>query len=147
MIAVVQRVKSGKVLVDEKIFSQINQGYVILVGFCQGDNENIVLKMAEKIANLRIMADENGKMNLNLSQVKGEILLVSQFTLCADTSQRRPSFISALNEEEAKKLYQFLIKKLQEKNIPVKTGSFGNYMTVEIINDGPTTIILDSKDF
>jgi D-tyrosyl-tRNA(Tyr) deacylase len=147
MIAVVQRVKSGKVLVDEKIFSQINHGYVILVGFCQGDNENIVLKMAEKIANLRIMTDENGKMNLNLSQVKGEILLVSQFTLCADTSQRRPSFISALNEEEAKKLYQFLIKKLQEKNIPVKTGSFGNYMTVEIINDGPTTIILDSKDF
>jgi len=147
MIAVVQRVKSGKVLVNEKIFSQINYGYVILVGFCQGDNENIVSKMAEKIANLRIMADENGKMNLNLSQVKGEILLVSQFTLCADTSQRRPSFINALNEKEAKKLYQFLIKKLQEKNIPVKTGSFGNYMIVEIINDGPTTIILDSKDF
>jgi len=147
MIAVVQRVKSGKVLVDEKIFSQINHGYVILVGFCQEDNENIVSKMAEKIANLRIMADENGKMNLNLSQVKGEILLVSQFTLCADTSQRRPSFINALNEEEAKKLYQFLIEKLREKNIPVKTGSFGNYMTVEIINDGPVTIILDSKNF
>ena len=145
MITVVQRVKSGKVLVDEKIFSQINHGYVILVGFCQGDNENIVLKMAEKIANLRIMADKNGKMNLNLSQVKGEILLVSQFTLCADTSQRRPSFISVLNEKEAKKLYQLLIEKLREKNIPVKTGSFGNYMTVEIINDGPVTIILHRK--
>ena len=145
MIAVVQRVKSGRVLIENKVYSKINHGYVILVGFCQEDNENIVSKMAEKIANLRIMADKDGKMNLNLSQVKGEILLVSQFTLCADTSQRRPSFISALNEEEAKKLYQFLIKKLQEKNIPVKTGSFGNYMTVEIINDGPTTIILDSK--
>jgi D-tyrosyl-tRNA(Tyr) deacylase len=147
MIAVIQRVKSGKVLIEEKIYSKIDKGYVILVGFCQKDNENIVLKMTEKIANLRIMADENGKMNLNLSKVKGEILLVSQFTLCADTSQRRPSFINALNEKEAKKLYQFLIKKLQEKNIPVKTGSFGNYMTVEIINDGPTTIILDSKNF
>jgi D-tyrosyl-tRNA(Tyr) deacylase len=103
--------------------------------------------MAEKIANLRIMADENEKMNLNLSQVKGEILLVSQFTLCADTSQRRPSFLKAEKPEIAKKLYQLLIEKLREKNIPVKTGSFGNYMTVEIINDGPVTIILDSKDF
>lgn len=147
MISIVQRVKSGRVLIENKVYSQINKGYVILVGFCHDDNENVVLKMAEKIANLRIMADKNGKMNLNLSQVGGEILLVSQFTLCADTSQRRPSFISALNEVEAKKLYQFLIKKLQEKNIPVKTGSFGNYMTVEIINDGPVTIILNSKDF
>jgi len=147
MIVVIQRVKSGRVLIENKVYSKINHGYVILVGFCQEDNENIVSKMAEKIANLRIMADKDGKMNLNLSQVKGEILLVSQFTLCADTSQRRPSFLKAAKPEIAKKLYQFLIKKLQEKNIPVKTGSFGNYMTVDIINDGPVTIILDSKNF
>lgn len=144
MIALIQRVKSGKVLVERKIYSQIGKGYVILVGFCQGDNEKIVEKMAEKIANLRIMADEEGKMNLNLSQVGGEILLVSQFTLCADTSQRRPSFIKAMKEGEAKKLYEFLIKKLQEKNLPVKTGKFGHYMKVEIVNDGPVTIILNS---
>jgi D-tyrosyl-tRNA(Tyr) deacylase len=147
MIAVIQRVKSGRVLIENKVYSQINHGYVILVGFCKEDNENIVSKMAEKIANLRIMADEKGKMNFNISQVKGEILLVSQFTLCADTSQRRPSFLRAEKPEIAKKLYQLLIEKLKEKNIPVKTGSFGNYMTVEIINDGPVTIILDSKDF
>ncbi len=147
MIVLIQRVKKGKVIINEKNFSQISKGYVILVGFCQSDNEEIVKKMAEKIANLRIMADSQGKMNLNISQVNGEILLVSQFTLCADTSQRRPSFIKALKEDEAKKLYQLLIKLLTEKNIPVKTGKFGHYMTVEIINDGPTTIILDSKNF
>jgi len=147
MIAVIQRVKSGKVLIEGKVFSQINYGYVILVGFCEEDNENIVSKMAEKIANLRIMADKNGKMNFNLSQVQGEILLVSQFTLCADTSQRRPSFIKALEHKKAEKLYHLLLKKLEEKNLPVKTGKFGSYMTVEIINDGPVTIILDSKLF
>lgn len=147
MILVIQRVKQASVLIENKIFSQISKGYAILVGFCQGDNEKIVEKMAEKIANLRIMADKEGKMNLNLSQVGGEILLVSQFTLCADTSQRRPSFIKAMKEEEAKKMYELLIKKLEEKNLSVKTGNFGHYMEVEIINDGPVTIVLDSREF
>lgn len=147
MISVIQRVKKASVIVENKTFSKIDKGYAILVGFCQEDNEKIVEKMAEKIANLRIMADDKGKMNLNLSQTKGEILLVSQFTLCADTSQRRPSFIKAMKEDEAKKLYHFLIKKLQEKNLVVKTGKFGCYMEVEIINDGPVTIILDSNEF
>jgi D-tyrosyl-tRNA(Tyr) deacylase len=147
MIAVIQRVKSGRVLIENKVYSQINHGYVILVGFCQKDNENIVSKMAEKITNLRIMADEKGKMNFNISQVKGEILLVSQFTLCADTSQRRPSFIKALEPQKAEKLYHLLAKKLEEKNLLVKTGKFGSCMTIEIKNDGPVTIILDSKDF
>jgi len=147
VIAVIQRVKSGRVLIDKKVFSQINHGYVILVGFCKEDKEDTVSKMAEKIANLRIMADENEKMNLNLSQARGEILLVSQFTLCADTSQRRPSFIKALEPQKAKRLYHLLAKKLEEKNLPVKIGKFGYYMTVEIVNDGPTTIIFDSKNF
>ena len=147
MITVIQRVKSGRVLIDNKIYSQINRGYVILTGFCQDDDENVVSKMAEKIANLRIMPDEGGKMNLALSQVNGEILLISQFTLCADTSQRRPSFIKALEPKKAEKLYHLLAKKLEEKNLVVKTGQFGSYMIVEIVNDGPVTIILDSKDF
>lgn len=147
MIAVIQRVKKAKVSVENKIYSEINQGYAILIGFCENDNEKTAEKMAEKIANLRIMPDDQGKMNLNLAQASGEILLVSQFTLCADTSQRRPSFIKAMKEDEAKKLYEYLIKKLQEKNLVVKTGKFGYYMEVEIINDGPTTIIFDSREF
>ncbi|MDH7476654.1 MAG: D-aminoacyl-tRNA deacylase [Microgenomates group bacterium] len=147
MISLIQRVEKGRVYLANKVLSKIGKGYVILVGFCQGDNEETVKKMAEKIANLRIMADENGKMNLNISQASGEILLVSQFTLCADTLQRRPSFIKALKEDEAEKLYELLIRLLTERNIPVKTGKFGHYMTVEIINDEPVTIILDSKDF
>lgn len=141
MIAVIQRVKKAHVQINNRITAQIKNGYLILIGFCQEDNQEKVKKMAEKIANLRIMADENGKMNLNISQVNGEILLVSQFTLCADTSQRRPSFTNALSPDQAKKLYYLLIDLLTKKNIPVKTGKFGHYMTVELINDGPTTII------
>lgn len=147
MIAIIQRVKKGKVIIENKVYSQIKKGYVILIGFCQKDNDKIVEKMAEKIANLRIMADSQGKMNLNLVQAGGEILLISQFTLCADTSQRRPSFINALKENEAEKLYQLLIDKLKEKNLSVKTGKFGSYMEVEIVNDGPVTIIFDSDQF
>lgn len=143
MISVVQRVKRGRVIVKNRVFSEISRGYVVLVGFCRGDNQIVVEKMADKIVNLRIMSDEQGKMNLTLAQVKGEILVVSQFTLCADTSQRRPSFIKAMREDEAKILYQFFIKKLKEKGILVKTGLFGSYMEVEIVNDGPVTIILN----
>lgn len=146
MIAVIQRVTEASVKIEGKVCSEIKKGYVILVGFCQGDNQKTVEKMAEKVVNLRIMADERGKMNLTLLQTGGEILLVSQFTLCADTSQRRPSFIKAMKEEEAKKLYDFLIKKLREKNLQVKTGKFGHYMEVEIVNNGPVTIVLDSKE-
>lgn len=145
MIAVIQRVSQGKVSINNQIYSQIGKGYVILVGFCQEDNEKEVIKMAEKIANLRVMVDEKGKMNLSIIDTKGEILFVSQFTLCGDTSQRRPSFIHAKKPEEAEKLYQLLIDKLKEKNIPVKTGKFGEYMEVEIHNDGPVTIILNSQ--
>lgn len=146
MIALIQRVSKAKVYINNEIYSEISKGYVVLVGFCKEDNEKITEKMAEKIFNLRIMADNQGKMNLNLSQSKGEVLLVSQFTLCADASQRRPSFINALDENKAKKLFDLLAKKLKEKNIFVKTGKFGDYMQVEIINDGPTTIILDSRE-
>ncbi len=146
MIAVVQRVTRGKVLVDDKVYSKIDKGYVILLGMFEDDDEQDVAKLTEKITTLRIMADSDGKMNLSIQDVKGEILAVSQFTLCADLSAgRRPSFIKAKNPEEAEKLYQLFVKKLEEKGLKVKTGKFGNYMEVQIFNDGPVTIIIDSK--
>ncbi len=144
MKVVIQRVKKARVLVENKVFSEIEKGYLVFVGFCQGDTQEKVLKMVDKVANLRVMADENGKMNYNLIQTKGEILVVSQFTLCADTSQRRPSFISAMKEEEAKKLYLLFIDELKKRGLTVKTGKFGNYMKIELINDGPVTIILEN---
>lgn len=143
MKAIVQRVLKAQVKVGKKTISQIKKGYLVFIGFCQEDKEDQVVKMADKIANLRIMPDEKGKMNINLKQAQGEILVVSQFTLCADTSQRRPSFIKAKKNDEAKKLYLLFIKKLKEKNLEVKEGEFGSYMEVELINDGPTTIILN----
>ena len=118
------------------------------MGIFEDDDENDVVKLVDKIIKLRVMADDQGKMNLSIIDMKGEILVVSQFTLCADiTGGRRPSFIKAKNPTEAEKLYNFFIQRLREKNIPVKTGKFGKYMTVEIFNDGPVTIILDSEDF
>jgi len=145
MICVIQRVTWGKVLIENKLYSQIGKGYVILAGFCKEDKREDVIKMANKIVNLRVMSDKNGKMNLTIIETKGEILLVSQFTLCADTNQRRPSFIRAKKPGEAKKLYNFLINKLRENNISVKTGRFGSYMNIQLSNDGPVTIILDTK--
>ncbi|MCS7092857.1 MAG: D-aminoacyl-tRNA deacylase [Patescibacteria group bacterium] len=147
MIVVIQRVIEAEVRVENKLFSKIGRGYLVLVGFCKQDTKNVVIKMAEKIANLRIMADQHGKMNLNLLQASGELLLVSQFTLCADTSQRRPSFLNALEETKALDLYKLLIKSLLERGIKVKTGHFGHYMEIRLINDGPVTIILNSKNF
>lgn len=144
MKIVVQRVKRGSVIIDGKVFSAIGKGYVALVGFCEGDNHAKVLNMAEKLANLRVMADESGKMNYDLKSVKGELLVVSQFTLCADTNQRRPSFVNALKEDQAKKLFDFFVTTLKNKNLPVKTGKFGFYMEVEIFNDGPVTIVLEN---
>lgn len=147
MIAVVQRVKQGKVIIDQKIYSQIDHGYVILLGVCEDDNEKDVEKLTEKISTLRIMADSAGKMNKSILETKGEILLVSQFTLCADSSQgRRPSFIKAKKPDEAEKLYEFLAKKLTEKGISTKTGNFGAKMEIQIFNDGPVTIIVDTRD-
>ncbi len=143
MKSVVQRVKSAKVFIDKKLYSKIHYGYLILIGFHKNDNEQKVRKMADKIANLRIMPNDQGKMNLNINQAKGEILLVSQFTLIADTSQRRPSFIEAMEPEKAEKFYNLLINLLKEKNIPVKTGKFGEYMEIHLINDGPVTILLE----
>jgi D-tyrosyl-tRNA(Tyr) deacylase len=146
MIAVIQRVTKGKVVISGKTYSETGPGYVILLGVFEDDNEEDVVKLTDKIAHLRIMSDEAGKMNKSIIDTKGEILLVSQFTLCADAAGgRRPSFIKAKKPEEAKKLYQLMVKKLKDENIPVRTGEFAAYMNVQIFNDGPVTIILDSK--
>ena len=147
MIALIQRVSSGKVTVKNKLISEIAKGYVILLGIFEEDEDADVLKLVEKISSLRIMSDAQDKMNLSIVDVKGEILLVSQFTLVADlTSGRRPSFIKAKSPDMAKPLYELFIHKLKEKGIPVKTGQFGTYMQVNIVNDGPVTIIADSKN-
>ena len=146
MKAVLQRSKYSKVTISDKINGQIKEGLVVLVGFTQGDDEHIVDKMIEKIINLRIFEDENGLMNKSLIDINGEILNISQFTLYADASKgRRPSFVKALNPSDAQKLYQYMNEKLKEKNIKVETGVFGADMKVEIYNDGPVTIILDSS--
>ena len=144
MRVLIQRSKSSKVTIDGKVNGQIDHGYVLLVGFTEGDNEAIIDKMIDKILNLRIFEDENGKMNLSILDTKGSILSISQFTLYADCSgARRPSFMNALNPNEATKLYDLFNKKLSEF-IHVETGIFGSDMKVEIYNDGPVTIILDS---
>ncbi len=146
MIALIQRVSKGKVVIENQAHSEIHQGYIILLGICEGDDKEDLLKLVEKIVNLRIMSDKQGKMNQSILETKGEMLVVSQFTLCADiTGGRRPSFIKAMKPDEAEKLYRLFIEKLQQHDIPVKTGKFGEYMEIQIFNDGPVTIIVDSK--
>ncbi len=146
MRVVIQRSKNSKVTIDGKVNGSIDHGFVILVGFTEGDNEKIIDKMIDKIINLRIFEDENEKMNLSILDTKGSILSISQFTLYANcTEGRRPSFIEALNPVEATKLYDIFNKKLSEF-VHVETGIFGADMKVEIYNDGPVTIVLDSKD-
>ena len=148
MRAVIQRVKSAKVRVEGKIISEIKEGYLILVGFKIDDDEKTVAKIAEKIINLRIFSDENDKMNLDLASVKGEILSVSQFTLYADvTTGRRPSFTKSAAADKAVALYGHFNDWLRTYGLPVKTGVFQAAMEVELVNDGPVTIIIDSEDF
>lgn len=147
MRVVLQRSKYSKVTIDAKINGEINKGLVILVGFTNGDDEKIVDKMIDKIINLRIFEDENGLMNKSLIDENGEILNISQFTLYADTKKgRRPSFTHALNPDEAKRLYDYMNNALKEKGVKTETGIFGADMKVEIYNDGPVTIVIDSNE-
>lgn len=146
MIIVIQRVTHAKVLIGQQPYSSIKNGYMILLGICENDSEKDVDLLTDKVVNLRIMADKRGKMNKSIQEVRGEILLVSQFTLCADTKKgRRPSFINAMNPKEAENLYESFAQKLRGKNLTVQTGKFAAYMEVQIFNDGPVTIIIDSK--
>jgi len=144
--AVVQRVSQGKVLVDEKVFASIGQGLVVLLGVANEDSASDASYMVNKISNLRIFPDEDGKLNLSVKDISGEVLVVSQFTLFGDCRKgRRPSFIEAALPDKATALYKTVIKGLMGEGINVSEGKFQAMMKVEIINDGPVTILLDSK--
>lgn len=144
MKAVIQRAKSGKVIINNQLYSQINTGYVVFLGIYEKDSLADADKLIDKIINLRIMPDENDKMNLSLLDVQGEILVISQFTLCAEVSGRRPSFFQAKNPIEAEKIYNYFVEKLKTNKITVQTGKFAAKMQVEVINDGPVTIIMEN---
>ena len=144
MKVLVQRVTSANVKVNSKVVGEINRGLLLFVGFTQSDTTKEIDYMVDKVINLRIFDDENGVMNKSLLDTKGSILSVSQFTLYADSSKgRRPSYINALNGDKAIVLYDEFNKKLKEKNVKVETGIFGADMQVELINDGPITIMLE----
>ena len=146
MRVVVQKVSDASVTINESINGSINNGYVLLTGFTHEDNKDIVNKMALKIVNLRIFEDEDDKLNLSLKDVGGSILSISQFTLYAKADSRRPSFINAMKYEDANDLYNYFNECLKNLNINVQTGIFGSDMKVSLVNDGPVTIILDSKE-
>ncbi len=148
MKAVIQRVIHSNVKIDGEIVGKIGKGIMILLGVMQGDTKSDADKLIKKIPNLRIFEDENGKMNLSCFDINGEMLVVSQFTLCADCSHgRRPSFINSAPPAEANMLYEYFVEELKRAGVSkVETGHFGADMKVELINDGPVTIILDSED-
>ena len=146
MRCVVQRVTRASVTVDGEIVGAIENGYMVLVGAEEGDAEADVNYCAEKISGLRVFEDENDKMNLSVQDVGGSVLLVSQFTLLADARHgRRPSFIRAARPEVAEPLFEMLCRKVADRGIHVETGRFRTHMEVSLINDGPVTILLDSK--
>lgn len=145
MRVVVQRSKESSVIIDGKVNGKIDKGFVLLVGFTFGDTKEIVDKMINKIINLRIFSDSDDKLNLSLKDINGEILSISQFTLYAKLNGRRPSFTKALNYDEAKDLYDYFNEELRNLKINVETGVFGSDMNVNITNDGPVTIIIDSE--
>jgi len=145
MRAVVTRVKSASVEIDGKINGQIGRGYLILLGVGPNDTEDTAVKLADKICNLRIFEDENGKMNRSLEQVGGSILVVSQFTLYADTSSRRPGFSGAAKPDLAIQLYEKFMAHCRERGFDVQHGEFGADMQVFSQNDGPVTILFDTE--
>ena len=145
MKLVVQRVKKSNLKIKNKLYSSINTGIVILIGISKNDNYEMAKELAKKITKLRIFNDDNGKMNKNIMEIKGEVLVVSQFTLYADTNKgNRPSFINTAKPELAISLYNHFIDELQKLiSSKVRTGKFGADMKIELINDGPVTIILE----
>lgn len=147
MKIVLQNVLKASVEVNEQIISEINRGYLLLVSYKEGDNEEICKKMASKISKLRIFMDENGKTNKSIFDVNGSILSISQFTLYADASKgNRPSFTNCMDFEKANELYKLFNNYLRELNLEVKEGMFGEDMKVSLINDGPFTLVLDSEE-
>jgi D-aminoacyl-tRNA deacylase len=147
MRVVVQRSKQAKVTVNGEIVGEIEHGLVLLVGITHGDDAGDAAYIADKIANLRIFEDQDEKMNFSLLDVGGSILSISQFTLYGDTRKgRRPNFMEAAKPEEAKPLYELLNEEFRKKGIPVQTGIFGAMMQVQLTNDGPVTLIVESKN-
>lgn len=147
MRAVLQRVKRAKVTVDGEVTGEIGQGILILLGVGAGDSEDEVKFLVEKTINLRIFSDADGKMNLSVQDVGGSLLVVSQFTLYADTRKgRRPSYIYAASPDEANRLYEIFVAEARKQISKVATGRFQAMMDVELVNDGPVTIILDTAN-
>ena len=145
MKIVLQRVSSASVKVDSKIVGSIEHGLLLLIGFSSADSEESILPTLEKIVKLRIFSDEEGKMNKSVFDVEGSMLLISQFTLYADTKKgNRPSFIEAARPEHAIPLYEFFIAEMKKRITKVETGIFGADMKVELVNDGPVTIVLET---
>lgn len=146
MKALLQRVTSASVSVDDRIVGQIGQGLVVFVGVAAGDTEADAQFLAQKTVDLRIFADETGRFNLSALDIKGELLVISQFTLLADTRKgRRPSFTDAAPPSEAEALFQRFVEQAGATGLKVETGRFQQYMHVEIHNDGPVTVLLDSR--
>lgn len=146
MRAVVQRVTSSSVTVNEKVIGNINKGFNVLLGIAKDDTLEDLQYIKDKIINLRVFQDENDKMNLSILDITGDILVISQFTLHGDCRKgRRPNFMEAMGGENAKILYNNFIEMLRKSELKVETGEFGANMKVEINNDGPVTILLDSK--
>ena len=142
---IIQRVKHASVSVDGEAVGKIGRGYLVLIGVCDADDETVADKMVDKMIKLRINKDAAGKTNLALADVDGGLLLVSQFTLYANCKKgNRPSFVDAGSPEHAEALYEYIIERCRERVPVVQTGSFGAEMAVELLNDGPFTIILDS---
>ena len=146
MRLLVQRVQNAKVVVDEETVGKIEKGFLVLCGVTHTDTEKEAEYLAKKLCNLRVFEDENGKMNLSVKDVNGELLIVSQFTLYADTtSGNRPSFVNAAEPEYANYLYEYFMKQCESYGLNVQKGVFGAHMDVSLLNDGPVTIILEKE--
>lgn len=144
---VIQRVSCAEVSVEHQIIGSIQKGLLVLCGVCNEDTTQIADKMLQKMLNLRIFSDENGKTNLALKDVGGELLIVSQFTLYADCKKgNRPSFIRSGSAEHAQQLYEYILQQCRENGYPAQSGQFGASMKVSLLNDGPFTIVLDSDE-
>lgn len=147
MRVVLQRVKHASCTIDGNVTGAIQDGYCILVGFCSSDTKEIVDKMVQKIVKLRVFGDEDGKMNISIQDIKGSVLSISQFTLYANAKKgNRPSFINAAKPDIAIPLYEYFNQAFSAYDIPVETGEFGADMKIDLLNDGPVTILLDSEE-